>query len=894
MPDITQYNQWRKDNPQGSIIDFCGDECDLDTITDIITFSKTVDIEKFTPEIELKIRAEISRCFSEVIKKTEFGLEKHFKDCIEYELEDSELEFQFDGYDFEYDSSYNLGIEIDDQFSEYINFKLESRSDYDNLLDSQQNRRRLLKVTQEAPIFLTALAKALQENNNTTPISFNYDGFEFSYDDLESLPQVVFDDQIQEYIENKYSESTRLSDINFIQKIQGYYLDQIRNNFYDEDRKAAPANDDPQYLDYLDSRELRFKEFIKENAEDINSNLAFYHQLEAIVANDLGEFGDNITPENIYMYMSVFMNLHEMFNQYDEQCALELPNLVEAFDDLRTSTYRTIIDGVVKAFDYSVIDDIVTSDQLDNMLDLCAIEHYLDNSGLGLTMNDACFDSVSVLRQIVDGFEDSIQTWDIRETIIRCNDHEIYKSIKGELKRDNDYSTTSDKFAEALTTGNLLDQHRMIAAVMHVINSKQSNKTIKSETRQPLDETLSGALGAVEHYHKTFVLGNNIDVLKYPSKHEDKMTETDISQTLDKLQFTGRHLNRQQQIASVESNILKHEANITRWQHKISQNNQENNKLLEEKLLEDGSVSEKKKKKDEAKLVKNLKNNEDTELQSMKAEEQITQLNNDIDLLKETVVPKKGKQNILVPTFIFTVGYKDEEGKTLKRKFIEVPISDGSLKIISSQDFERENIESLLKKTDESFKSHVMNGKDIDARDLEEKHSFDSERIFNTFISDPANIQAILRGLVSKISEEDADWNKDNKKCKIYGLTILAHSTNATCRNCTRVYIDLSNDREEGSFHRLLTDQINNIDGLFAHEHSQQKEGIRIRSLVIADYNYHEHQEFASSHPSIIVQRGKELDVKGLDSKTFVEIVSQKNSATNGQLHQGPVFKSGR
>ena len=39
MPDITKYNQWKQDNSQSSIIDFCNKaqhRCDLDIITEVI------------------------------------------------------------------------------------------------------------------------------------------------------------------------------------------------------------------------------------------------------------------------------------------------------------------------------------------------------------------------------------------------------------------------------------------------------------------------------------------------------------------------------------------------------------------------------------------------------------------------------------------------------------------------------------------------------------------------------------------------------------------------------------------------------------------------------------------------------------------------------------------
>ncbi len=893
MPNIEQYNQWKKDNPQSSIIDFCDGRCDLRKITDIITFSKIVSSDKLTPEIEAKIRNEISRCFSEIIKEKDFGLEDHFRSEIEDILE-FELNFEFDGYNFEYDFSYNLGIEIDDdQFNEYINFKIANIPNYNsNCLDSQKNRVRLLHVTQESPIFLTALAKAIQNYDNNESISFNYGGFDFKYDNLESLPKVVFDEQIQNYIEEKYGEITNLSEIQFIQKMEDYYKRQIKNNFEDEFNKGLPVelnnSNLSQYSEYIDSHNSRFKKFVADNRDDIMSNLGFYKQLENVALNDLDEFEYNITPENIYKYMSVFIDLNKMFEAYDEQHSIQISSdLVDGFYDAMTSVYRRIIDGVVERFDYSVIDDVVIPDQLDNALDLCAIDDYFDNLHLTIdeAMDDFYLNRQSVLEQIVSSFEERIKSWGLVDTIVKCNSEKIYQSIKNEILNDGDYPRAYDNFSEALTNNDLLKQHRIIAAVMHVINSKHANKTIINDARKEhKDESLSSALRKVEHYHKTFVLGNDIDLLKYSSKHKEKVIEKNISQILERLQFTGRYINRQQQIAKIENKVRDNEENIARWQKKISDNN---DKIKQ--LLEDGNKSEKKRKNEEGKLVKN---NVDTELQTMKAEEQVTRLKDDIDQLEKTVIPKKGDKNILVPTFIFTVGYKDEEGKTSKRNFIEVPISDGSLKIINLEDLDKDRVQSLVKKTDDSFRNKIMRGKDIDVRDLESKHSFDSERILNTFINDPDNVKDIIGSLVKKISEDDANWNQDGKKCKIYALTILAYSTNATCRNCTRVYIDLSNDKSEGSFNDLLTKEINQIDGLFAYPHGEGKEGIRIRSLVMADYNYHEHQEFVNSNPDSVIQRGGFLDAKNSDPKTFVEIVTQK-SGTHKEIHQGAVFRSG-
>ena len=891
MSGVAQYNQWKKDNPQSSIIDFCNDGCDLSIITNIISFSKIVESDKLTAEIELKIRDEISRCFSEVIKKTDFGLKEHFRESIEEALKFA-LKFKYDECDFEYDFSYDIGIEIDDKkFNEYINFKIENTPNYHNKLNSQKNRLRLYRVTEEVPIFLTALAKSIQGNKNNGPISFSYGGFEFKYDNLESLPRVNFDKQIQKYIKKKYSAGTSLSDFNFIQKIKQHYSDQVKNNFEYEFHKGLPEelnnSNFPQYSDYLGSYSTKLYEFVRESADDTREDISFYDQLEEVSQKEVDKFEEDITSKNIYMYMSIFIDLNKMFQEYEEQCLQQSGDLVDGFYDSVTSAYRRIIDGVVEEFDYSVIDNIVTPDQLDNMLDLCAIDDYFEN--LDLNMDDALSDfsrnRQSVLGQIVKSFEELIKTWEIRETIIQCNSGEIYGSIKNEVMRDENYSIAHDKFDQALTTNDLLEQHRIIVAVTHVINARHVNKTIKGDAkREPLDEKLSSALEKVEHYHKTFVLGNNIDILQYPSKHQEKMIVTDISQILERLQFTGRYLNRQQQIEKVESNISNYEGNITRWQKEISDRNGQ----IKE-LLEDESRSEKKRKKEELRLVKQ---NETNELQSMKAEEGVARLKDNIDLLNKTLVPKKKDKNILVPTFIFTVGYKDEEGKTSKRKFIEVPISGDSLKIISLENFEEGRIQSLVKKTDDSFRAHIRKGKDIDDRDLETKHSFDSERILNAFINDPANIKDIIGDLVGEINKDDTNWNQDGKKCKIYALTILAYSTNATCRNCTRVYIDLANDRSEESFISLLTTEINNTDGLFAYPHGEEKEGIRIRSLVMADYNYHEHQEFVSSHPETLIQRGGVLDAKGSDPKTFVEIVTQKSGIHN-DLHQGAAFKSG-
>ncbi len=59
MPDLEQYNQWKRDNPELNIIDFCGDVCNLEKITKILTFNKIISADRLSSEIETTIKKAI-------------------------------------------------------------------------------------------------------------------------------------------------------------------------------------------------------------------------------------------------------------------------------------------------------------------------------------------------------------------------------------------------------------------------------------------------------------------------------------------------------------------------------------------------------------------------------------------------------------------------------------------------------------------------------------------------------------------------------------------------------------------------------------------------------------------------------------------------------------------
>jgi hypothetical protein len=579
MLDVTEYNQWRKNNPQKSIIDFCHDnqrECDLDIITEIMTLSKIVELGSFTADIEVNIKNEIARVFSEVINNNS-DLENHFRESIEDNLA-WQLDFEFDDFEFEYNFAYDLGIEINDQqFNEYINFKLTSVNNFDNFLPSQKNRLRLMYVTEQAPMFLYSLAKSIP-NGVSAPISFNYEGFEFHYDNMDELPSVVFDDQIQEYLEEKYNDITNLVEMDFVNQLKQHFSNQIKNDFERVFYSKIPSNGskyiDQQGAEYLRTYEEQFKKYIQANANKIHSTALYDEKLQEKVANDLNEFDNSITSTNIYMHINAFIDLNKLFDAYEEACFMKSGELMENFNNTMESTYRKIIDTIVDNFNYSIVGDLIPRDQLDDMLDLCAIDDYLSNLHLTIDeaqsdFNNPKTDEATVLGHIINSYDEAVQDLPIREKIIEGNEN--YRVIQNNIRNDQSYNLAKERLAIALANNDLLDQHRIIAAITRTIRNKYIK--LSKENNTNVDDSLASALEETEHYHKTFVLGNNIGLLKYPSKHPEKVIKEDISQIFERLQFTGRHLNRMQQVTKLDIAMESSEGDITRWQQEISNAN---------------------------------------------------------------------------------------------------------------------------------------------------------------------------------------------------------------------------------------------------------------------------------------------------------------------------------
>lgn len=805
---IEEYNIWRKDNPNSSIIDFCNQynyPFNLDTLTDIYSLSRVVSLEDFTPEIESNIKAEIIRVLNNIDQDTISEMLDDLKEEIEESLEDMEVEFEYLGHEFTYNYTYNIEIRVEDKaFNEFINQKTEDIEGFEDLLPSRQERCKQYIMARHVPKFLEALSSAIDQGLDiNSPFELTYEGFTFSYKDIKDLPKIIYDEQIQSFIEEKLGDIEDHIDVDNDCPTKNNIRDHI--NAFNLVRKLIEAYDEAIF---------------KDASEDID--------LESILDDQVMDINQQIMDVIITRFN------HSNIN-----------------NDLTSEQFKSIATDIIVGISVDI------RDHLNNV----SIENGFDNKVIPFQFLGECGANLATLvPEIIESFKVKIQSYSVDRGRITLN-NDFYENIGTDIKQDPKYAATDTRLATAVEDRDLQNIHRIMAAIIHTIQGKYLKKLGMNYEH----ENLESSLEETSHYHKTFVLGNNIDILVYPSRDTDRSVEEDIKPVLERLQYTGRSFIRAIVEKAERKQIENRYQEISTWEDKIS------NPHAKMKV---GKVK-------------------DYEQKISKAQEEIKTREAKI----EKKIPSLKTPNFLVPTLMFTVGYKDKDQNTIKRKFVEVsvPVLNDS-DLLSYTSSEAGAIDAIRDRDEQAFKDNIQ--EQVYSKELIGHHIYDSERIFSYYIRKPEVIKALVENLRAEIAKDNSLSIEDGS-CKIYAMTILSYSTNATCRNCTRIYGTLATDKTEGSFLDLITKEINNTQNLFAYsssdlkEDNQQREGIRIRSLVIADHDYHEHQKFSKEHPETLVQHGGSFDVKNSSKRSFVEIVSQ-NTGANEELHSGASFKSGK
>ncbi len=283
--------------------------------------------------------------------------------------------------------------------------------------------------------------------------------------------------------------------------------------------------------------------------------------------------------------------------------------------------------------------------------------------------------------------------------------------------------------------------------------------------------------------------------------------------------------------------------------------------------------------------------------------------------------------NILVPTLLFCVSARPSPGTSTgsSRRFIRVDLTNDLYPYLISTDredgiyadFEEQARRAMAE--DEQFLQSLgtrsslytwppytrEGGSASSSPNIKDPRGITghSERVLTQALRTPEFIAHIVQCLKEELEREGYTLEGDPYKVKVYGVTLLCHSTKIVCHQCVRAFVAQQAVREEGSFISLLTQALQE-DGFFeAYKHGEStkdkkvRERVKVATVVVSDQPYDEAQsKLVRDMPTTkVALRDNEIDLKTHNPLAMIELYRPELPPYEGEsawVH-GPLMASG-